>query len=90
MINPKFEVSISINWNAIVNDIQKLVEEDDMCNDQLIDNLIINEDEYINVIIVWGGCANEHEERNTDPCILCMVDYYDDGCGEWWMKLMKN
>ena len=52
MINPKFEVSISINWNAIVNDIQKLVEEDDMCNDQLIDNLIINEDEYINVIIV--------------------------------------
>ena len=28
------------------------------------------------------GCTNEHEDRNTDPCNLCNVDYYDDGSGE--------
>ena len=28
------------------------------------------------------GCRNEHEGRNTDPCNLCNIDYYDDGSGE--------
>ena len=28
------------------------------------------------------GCVNEDEERNTDPCNICRVDYYDDGSGE--------
>ena len=28
------------------------------------------------------GCVNEHDDRNTDPCTLCNVDYYDDGSGE--------
>ena len=28
------------------------------------------------------GCVNEDEDRNTDPCNISRVDYYDDGCGE--------
>ena len=49
VINPKFEIEVRINWNLVINEIQQIIEESDMCNDELIDYLIDNEEEYIRI-----------------------------------------
>lgn len=49
VINPKFEIEVRINWNLVINEIQQTIEESDMCNDELIDYLIDNEEEYIRI-----------------------------------------